>query len=303
MIKLGIIGGAAAAAGELLRILVNHPDVDLRFIYAPSLAGHPVTDIHHGLMGECDMAFTENPSFDRLDVVMLCEPSPLAQRITLNPDELPELRVIDLTGVYARQPEAEMIFGLSEVNRKPLVRGATRAYVGSAAMTAAAIALYPFASSLLLNSDIKIALSGRYTTAWDGDAEALAEYLRGVQNSFCSKVLYSPSDRVEEGSGRGMRLEIDFPCSLSVEEAIKLYDPIYDDHNFTFIAPRPVSVREVEGTQKCLLHISKPDPASIHIEAVVDATMRGGAGDATHLLNLLFGLHERTGLALKASNF
>lgn len=303
MIKLGIVGGAAAAAGELLRILVNHPDVDIRFIYAPSLAGHPVTDIHHGLIGECDMTFTENPTFDRLDAVVLCEPSPLAQRIALRPQEMPELRVIDMTGVYARQPEAELIFGLSEVNRKPLVRGARRAYVGSAAMTAAAIALYPFAGSLLLNSDITIALSGRYTTAWDGDAEALAEYLRGVQNSFCSRVTYVPSERQEDGAGRGMRLEIDFPCSLSVEEAGKLYDPIYDDHNFTFISPRPVSVREVEGTQKCLLHLSKPSPDMMHIEAVVDATMRGGAGDATHLLNLLFGLHERTGLALKASNF
>lgn len=304
MINVGILGASTPQGGELVRILVNHPDVELAFAYDTANVGMPLTALHHGLIGETSLAVTDTPSLARLDAVIICAPSELARKIALNPELYPRMKVIDMTGEYGTAAEAAMTLGLSEVNRKPLVRGATRAVIPSPAVTAMAVALYPFASSLLLGADIDVILSGRTGGDCEADASAITGYLAGVQNSFSSKVNISvDASKDEGGSGRGLRAVITFPCSLRLEDAAALYDPVYDDHNFTFISTVPVTTAEVEGTQKCIITPGKPDDAHLRLDVVVDGTLRGGAGDAVHVLNLLFALHERTGLALKAINF
>lgn len=301
MIKVGILGASTQQAGELTRILVNHPDVELVFAYDTENNGRLISDIHHGLIGETSLAMTDSPSLARLDAVIICEESDLAQKIALNPDLYPRMKVIDMTGVYGKLEEAGMTLGLSEVNRKPLVRGATRAVIPPAGVMTAAVALYPFASSLLLNDDITITLSGNYHGNPEKESEEVAEFIKSVQNSFNASVKINYIERENNGCGRGMRARITFPCTLRREDAEALYDPVYDDHNFSFIVPEAVGLNEVEGTQKCLIAIEKPDDSTLTLDVVVDGILRGGAGDAVHVLNLLFALHERIGLTLKAA--
>lgn len=303
MIKVCISGAASRVAGELIRILVNHPDVELAAAYAPGHTGERVTSIHHGLIGETDLQLSETPPLpSTIDALVICEPSDYAAEIALNPRKYPDLRVIDISGCYGRDPGAEMALGISEINRKTLVRGATRAYVPGAAVVEALIALYPFAGSLLLCDDIAVTLSGRYAGDAQTDGCQVATVLSTIQNSFDSKVIFNPSaDCTAEG--RGLRLGITFPSTLLSQDIHALYDGIYDDHHFTFLAPNALELKEVEGTHKCLIHIDKPDAATVRLDVIADAVVRGGAGDAVHVLNLLFGLHERTGLALKASEF
>ena len=303
MIRVCISGAASRVAGELIRILVNHPDVELAAAYAPGHTGERVTSIHHGLIGETDLQLSETPPQpSAIDALVICEPSDFAAEIALNPGKYPDLRVIDISGCYGRDPRAEMDLGISEINRKTLVRGSTRAYVPGAAVVVALIALYPFASSLLLCDDIAVSLSGRYAGDPEADGCQVADVLATVQNSFDSKVLFTPSADCT-AQGRGLRLGLTFPSSLRPQDIRSLYDGIYDDHHFTFLAPSSLELKEVEGTHKCLIHIDKPDAATVHLDVIADAVARGGAGDAVHVLNLLFGLHERTGLALKASEF
>lgn len=296
MIKVGILGAATPLAGEIIRILVHHPEVELRTLHAPSLAGHPATSAHHGLWGEETLLFTEKADFPHLDVAIICEPSDVAKAAIEACGSNPEMRLIDLTGRYG-----PFEFGLSEINRKPLVRGARRASVPAPLAAVALIALYPFAAALMLNNDIAVTAEGSLGTSQPADdASTIEKRLAAVQNSFSSRVII---DDRSTGTDRGMRLRISFPSTLTVADACRLYDGIYDDHNFTFLTPRPVELKEVEGTQKCLVNVSKPDAGSILLDVVADPTMRGGAGEAVHLLNLLFGLHERTGLDLKVSTF
>lgn len=307
MIKLGILGASSPLAGELIRILVNHPDVDIRFAYAPEHKGVRVAAVHHGLIGETDMTFTDTPQLSKLNAVVVCSGSDLARQIVTAPEQYPVLKVVDVSGEYPHTEETGMELGISEVNRKPLVRGATRAYIPMPTVVAAAIALYPFASSLLLNNDIDIEVQGNYRGNPESDAEAIMRYLAGVQNSFSSavKVRPVPCDDNDENfrCGRGLSLVIKFPSTLTVLDIERLYDNIYDDHSFTFTVNVPLALREVEGTDKCLITIEKPDENTVCLRVIVDATLRGGAGDAVHILNLLFGLAERTGLALKAVNY
>lgn len=296
MIKVGILGATTPVAGEIIRILIHHPEVELRTLHAPTLAGHPVTSAHHGLWGEETLLFTEKADFAHLDVAIICAPTEAAEAAIEACDRNPEMRLIDLTGRYG-----PFEFGLSEINRKPLVRGARRASVPAPLASVALIALYPFATALMLNNDIAVTAEGSLGTSTPAqDAIAIEQRLAAVQNSFSSRVII---DDKSAGGGRGMRLRIAFPSTLTVADACRLYDGIYDDHNFTFLTPRPVELKEVEGTQKCLINVSKPDAASILLDVVADSTMRGAAGDAVHLLNLLFGLHERTGLDLKVTTF
>lgn len=300
MIKTGILGASSPVAGEVIRILTHHPDVEILAAYEPSLAGRKVTSLHHGLIGECDLTFCETLPMARLDCVIACTPGDAVDKIARHPELYPNLRFIDLTGQYAGVPAAMLSMGLSEVNRKELVRGAKRAYIPSPVETVADIALYPLANSLLLNDDVKIRVSGNIGDE-SGASEGIAAFLARVQNSFSSAVNIELAPGGEKDSaGRGIRLVIEFPSSLSVADIAALFDGIYDDHNFSFLVDTPLPLKEVEGTNKCLINISKPDAQTARLDVIADSTLRGGAGDAVHVLNLLFGLHELTGLTLKA---
>lgn len=295
MIKTAIAGGSDPRAGELIRILVNHPDVDLRCVADSAVRGKKIQAVHHGLIGDIDLEFSDSVDPDSVDLLIVAS--------GCIPADVPEkLRLIDMRpGIAADRPD-DTVYGLSEIYRKPLVRGATRAAVPSPAASAALIALYPVAAHLMLSGPVALAVEAPgdlVATAADGVAREVEEVLQSVQQSFYAGVSVKVKPSPER---RAMKVTTSLPLALDADQVEALYEGIYDDHRFTHLLRRQVGGREVAGTQKCLVSY-RADGSMLSLTALVDPYMRGGAGEAVHLLNLLFGLHECTGLRLKSTEF
>lgn len=300
MIKVGITGADSRQAGELLRLLVNHPDVDILAAAATGQAGRSVVSFHHGLIGESDITFTGSLDPTCLDAVFMApgsDPS-LAEKLS----QYENLRIIDFSQRHDIDPE--MVPAISELFRKPMVRGARKAQVLHPVTSLLMVALYPLAANLLLNGDMEVDIFGPESIIAGESlcvaSEQSAAILKSIQASFDGNISFTTSC---SRRNRSTRLKTTIPCTLSLDEVDKLYDNIYDDHNFTFITHSPVSAQEVSGTHKCIVTLEKEDSDTLSVTVLGDCRLRGGAGDALHAFNLLFGLHERTGLALKASKF
>lgn len=306
MIRAGIAGADTAMSGELIRILLNHPDVELISAFAPGKVGRKVSSIHHGLAGECDLEFSQDINPGQLDVIFIDAHSEVADRFRMNTDRWPELKIIDMSHCPTLDFETlDMTYGLPELNRKKMVRGCKRAVVPRSLAAVSIIGLYPLAKHLLLKGDIKV----EYSCPADIDTDEKIEMARleirkalsETQNSFTGDVKMERSG--EEVSERGLKVSISLPCSLDMEELLKIYSDMYEDHNFTFIVSRIMPGYEVEGTQKTLITLQKHSADTLTVTVIGDCRMRGGAGDAVHIMNLLFGLQEKTGLHLKAYKF
>lgn len=311
MIKAGISGGASPEAGELIRILINHPDVEIREIMATGYAGTPAREIHYGLIGETELKLTDRHNPENLDVLFICNKSgemgnPEARYeeavagILESLTDYPELRLVDLTrSPFSRQNG--FIFGLSEIYRKPLVRGAKYAYLPYPEESVSLIALYPLANRLLLSDDIEITIEAPEglidSERLNDSADNVAVHLREAQKSFEGKIRFILHESKEH---EGLRIKIKLHTPLDYTHILEAYENIYDDHNFTFMTRTPVADVEVTGTHKCIISLRKSDNDTLEIDAVIDGKMRGGPGEAVHLMNLLFGLQERTGLMLRA---
>lgn len=299
MIRIGITGAGSLMAGELIRLLINHPDVEILWLYDSKHNGKAAETIHHGLIGEAPLAFTMQPDWDKVKLLFRCDdtfPTP-------SQEKMPELRVVDLSQDTAL-PE-DMNLGLSEINRKTLVRDAKRTYIPTAAASVILTVLYPLATHLMLKPDTEIAVTlPQDMLTKDMEEKTITQIrhiLHKVQSSFDSAPVINWEGVADWEHFRLMRVAVEIDTDLDVEEAVKIYDSIYDDHNFTHIIRRNIKGHEAEGTQKVIISITKTEEHKLRLEAVADPRMRGGAGDAVHVMNLLFGLHEKTGLALKAS--
>lgn len=324
MIKVGIIGGAGYTAGELIRLLLNHPDVELKWVHSTSNAGNPVSGVHQGLVGETALYFTNETPLDAVDVIFLCTPHGESRKfLELHKDNIPDdLRIIDLSQDFRIADDThDFIYGMPELNRKYIIRGKHVANPGCFA-TAIQLALLPLARNLLLNSDIHVnAITGSTGAgvkpsatshySWRNDNvsiykpfthQHLAEIyqtLHGMQASFNSKVNFIP---VRGCFSRGIFATLYMDCPVELSEIKKLYNEYYDDHNFTFVSDRMPDLKDVVNTNKCLLYLTKED-GKLLIVSVIDNLLKGASGQAVHNMNLLFGLHERVGLQLKASAF
>ncbi|MDE6371096.1 MAG: N-acetyl-gamma-glutamyl-phosphate reductase, partial [Duncaniella sp.] len=259
MIKVGIIGGSGYAAGELIRILINHPDVDLKWVHSRTVAGQRIVDIHQGLHGEIDMNFTSTIDLEGIDVLFCCRPAGKTREF-LAQNEIPEeLRIIDLSRDFRiTDPSHDFVYGLSELNRKPMVRGALHvANPGCLAMVVE-LSLIPLAKNLLLNSDIHTTVitgatsegaEARPTThyAWRNDNMVvyrpfshtqegeILQTLSAMQSSFNSKLHMLP---MRGSFSRGIMAVTYLDCPLELPEIIKIYQDYFDDHNFTFITSK-----------------------------------------------------------------
>lgn len=305
MIKVGIIGAEKIEAGELLRILLHHPEVDIVSLYSPAFAGRRVASCHHGFLGEEIVNFTEKIDPSELDIIFIADDSPMAKSILTHSEDFPKLRIVDMSeSRFADWRAFGLEYGLSEINRKSLVRGARLALVPSAPAALTLLALHPLALHLLLSSDVEISVAAPQPVlkALDADRSAseIATMLSKVQTSFNGKVRVS---FLPVNSGRSMRVRILMRCPLSIAEVDKVFESVYDDHSFVFTSLSNVDRKEVEGTHKCMVTFSKPAPDTLELESVGDAHLRGGAGDAVHVLNLFFALDEKVGLHLKPSLF
>lgn len=302
MIKVAISGADNPNAGELIRILVNHPDVDIISISASGKEGLRASALHHGLTGETSLTCSSKPNLGDADILFICEPG-------LTPEHLPEYSNDKLKTIAFNPNETiagadkDAVLAVPEMNRKPLVRGAKAATLASPAASVALVALYPLAMNMLLGPDLMLTLhapedvtAGR---ALDRSLREISQGLAEAQKSFNGKIEFR-THNIDEN--RGMILETTIPCQIGLEDILGMYE-IYDDHNFTFVVMSDADIADAVGTDKCIISLSKPDASTLHIRAVADCRMRGAAGEAVHVMNLMFGLHEKTGLALKASLF
>lgn len=307
MIKVGIIGADTLKAGELIRLLINHSETELITLYAPSFIGRSVSSVHHGLIGEKTINFSDKIQPDELDIIFIAEINEISKNIIDNQESWPDLKIIDLTqNDDVTISESIDFIGLSEINRKNLVRGAKKTFIPTSPLISPLISLVPLAQFMLLNAPISIIISmPSGVLKENNNPDTVSRLLRTAftfyQPSFSSEV--NVSFETLENEDRVMVMKAKFDCSLSIEEVEKIYDRVYDDHNFTFITHSPVSIKEVEGTQKCIISINKPSSATLEITTMIDGRMRGGAGDAVHVMNLLQGLYEKTGLQLKSSAY
>ncbi len=323
MIKAGIIGGAGYTAGELIRLLINHPDVEIKWIHSSSNAGNPVTSVHKGLVGELTMNFTDETPLDTIDVLFFCTPHGESRRFMESHEVPADLKIVDLAQDYRiAGDDHDFIYGLPELNRKAVVRGGMRVANPGCFATAIQLGLLPLAKNLLLNSPIHITAITGSTGAgvkpsatshysWRNDNvsiykpfrhQHLAEIrqsLETLQRSFNAPINFIP---VRGCFSRGIMAIMYTDCPVSLDEVKRLYEDYYSDHNFTFISDTPVDLKDVVNTNKCLIHLEKVDDKLL-ITTVIDNLLKGASGTAVHNMNLLFGLHERTGLQLKPSAF
>lgn len=303
MIHVGISGADLPDSGELIRILAMHPDVVIDFAQARGFEGHPLTSVHHGLIGETDLLFTGTVDYTRLDVLFIVGNSCPTVEMTQLRHKRPDLKIILVGADTTDADHSSIVYGLPELNRKLLVRGANCAVVPGPFVSMALVSLLPFAENLLLNGDIDISISGPAELVKNTNltkvAEEIERELRNVQLSFDGhvRITATPSE-----ARRSSLMTLDLTCSLDLAQAVELYRR-YDDHRFAFISPVPVGVSEVAGTNKCIVSVGKGEPGHLTLSAAADCRLRGASGEAVHIMNLMCGLHEKTGLHLKAIDY
>lgn len=289
-------------AGQLIRLLINHPDVEIGYAVSPLHAGRHISEVHYGLIGDTDLRFTSSlPADNSVDVFFVCgKPIPELESICSHNG----IKIIDMSGLSPAETvmEDEYVYGLSELFRKKLVRGAVKTRVPSAIQILTLISLYPAAKNLLLSDSLSIDIEVPQDMINHIDVSEDKEYIMTVLKSIQLSLNGEAAISLKASESRSaVRIRITFPCSLELVELVRVYDEIYDDHNFTHLVSGSFSPVEVEGTHKTLLSIGK-DGNNASMEILADGKMRGGASEAVHLMNLLFGLHEKTGLNLNVYN-
>ena len=302
MIKVGIYGPDAINSPvrkQLLRLLLRHPDVDLRAVASPAGNTVAIADLHPVYAGETDLTLERVLNIDGLDVLFVIDEENLTDEILSRRAADPEFSVI----VLGKAPhcrvqalaggEGAPIYGLPELNRKALVRGARYAVSPRPEVMIIELALLPLAKNGLLNAPVNVSIN----TAFPLD-EVKAEVqtlLQSVQPSTRAEMSITaaepaPYERVD------LHATMDTP--IAIEEIDRLYREAYEDHNFVYILNGIGPVDEdLRGSNKCLLRLSK-EGDTLAIDASMDALTKGITGNAVHLMNLIFGLHERTGLSI-----
>ncbi|MDR2388283.1 MAG: N-acetyl-gamma-glutamyl-phosphate reductase [Tannerellaceae bacterium] len=322
MIRIGIIGGAGYTAGELIRLLINHPDAEIVFIHSGSHAGDKVTDVHGGLFGETEMRFTSEAPLEAVDLVFFCNAHGDTRKfIERNP--LPEaLKVIDLSADYRiRSQEHDFIYGLPELNRRQICKSKHVANPGCFA-TCIQLAVLPLAKHLMLNSELHVhAITGSTgagvrpgaTThfSWRNDnisiykpfehqhLEEIRQSLVQLQHSFHSSINFIP---MRGNFTRGIFATTYIGTKIDLAEIRSIYETYYNDHSFTFLTDKNPDLKQVVNTNKCLLYLQK-FADKLLIVSMIDNLLKGASGQAVHNMNLLFGLEETVGLHLKPSGF
>ena len=322
MIKVGIIGGAGYTAGELIRLLLNHPDAEIVFIKSGSNAGNLVADVHGGLYGETDLRFTDQLLLDKIDVLFFCTAHGDTKKF-IDSHEIPEtLRIIDLSQDYRLKAEGnDFVYGLPELNRRATCSAMHVANPGCFA-TCIQLGLLPLAKQQLLNGTISVnAITGSTgagvkptaTSHFSWRDNNLSVY-KGFQHQHLHEIRQSLNQLQPDFDGdidfipyrgsfpRGIFTTLVVKNKLGIDELLALYKDYYKNDSFTHIIERNIDLKQVVNTNKCLLHLEKYDDKLV-IVSCIDNLLKGASGTAVHNMNLMFGLEETVGLRLKPSAF
>ena len=320
MIKVGIIGGAGYTAGELIRLLINHPAVEIAFVHSTSNAGNLLSDVHGGLVGDTDLRFSESYDLSAVDVLFLCSAHGQSRKFWEENPLPATLKVVDLAQDF-RDESCGYVYGLPEVNRTRISQTVRLANPGCFA-TAIQLALLPLAANGLLKDEVHItAITGSTgagvkpgaTTHFSWRNDNISVYkafehqhlieicrtLKSLQPSFDSAVNFVP---MRGDFARGIFASVYTESDLSAEQAVELYKNYYADAAFTFVAERDIDLKQVVNTNKALVRVAKYG-TKLHIVSVIDNLLKGASGQAVQNMNLMFGLDEKLGLNLKPSAF
>jgi N-acetyl-gamma-glutamyl-phosphate reductase len=323
-IKVGIVGGAGYTGGELIRLLINHPHVAIRFIHSKSNAGNPVYKVHQDLLGETDLFFTDELSQD-IDVIYLCVGHGEARAFLEGYTIADHVRVIDLSQDFRLPHTASIrhhkfIYGLPELNKDKITKAHYIANPGCFA-TAIQLGLLPLAKDGLLSEVHTTGITG--STGAGQSLTGTSQFSWRANNIQAYKTLthqhlaeigvslkqLSPHQDTElnfvpwRGDfTRGIFISSQLNCTLKLEELTQRYEDFYRDHPFTFVSREPIFLKQVVNTNKCFIQLEKAGNKLV-VHSVIDNLLKGASGQAVQNMNLMFGLDEKAGLRLKANFF
>lgn len=333
-IKIGIVGGAGYTGGELIRILVNHPQADISFIHSNSSAGKAVHQVHADLIGETNLQFTKELHND-IDVLFLCVGHGEAKKFLAENEVADTVKVIDLSqdfrlaaGMNMEAVDRKFVYGLPELNREEIKKANNVANPGCFA-TGIQLGLLPLAKQGLLENVYTTGITGS-TGAGQGFAPTshfswrannvqaykslshqhlneIHESIHQLQSSFPAR----PAGNSNMGLNfipwrgdftRGIFISSQIDCDMNQEQLNELYEDFYHDHPFTIVSREPIFLKQVVNTNKCVIQLEKVGTKLV-IHSAIDNLLKGASGQAVQNMNLLFGLDECAGLNLKANFF
>ena len=325
MIQVGIIGGAGYTAGELIRLLLNHPEIHINFIYSTSQAGHKISKIHQDLIGSTDLVFSSkiNPE---IDVLFLCLGHGNSKVFLEKNSFSKTTKIIDLSTDFRLEADLNFngksfVYGLPELQKEAIKKANYIANPGCFA-TAIQLALLPLAKSNGLKDDVHInavtgatgagtTLSAKTHFNWRDNNfsqykavthQHLAEINQTVnqlQSNFDSEINFLPN---RGNHSRGIFATLYTKFEGSIEEAKKMYSDFYKNAGFTFVSDDPIHLKQVVNTNKCILHLHKHNDKLL-VTSIIDNLLKGASGQAVQNMNLMFGFNETEGLQLKANYF
>ena len=328
MIRVGILGAAGYTGGELIRLLLNHPEAEIVFANSESNAGNLVSDVHEGLVGDTSLRFTDQMPFEQVDVVFFCFGHGKSEAF-LKEHTIPAgVKIIDLAQDFRIKGDHDYVYGLPEINKAEIQQAQHVANPGCFA-TAIQLALLPAAKMGLLKDDVAVnAITGSTgagqkpgaTTHFSWRADNLSIYKPFTHQHLAE--IYQSLNQLQGspalGGGKG-EASIDFIpyrgpfargifCTAVVktetdaDDVIAAYKAFYQDAAFTHYSDRPLDLKQVVNTNKALVHCEKYGNKLL-ITSCIDNLLKGAVGQAVQNMNLLFAIDETAGLRLKASAF
>jgi N-acetyl-gamma-glutamyl-phosphate reductase len=318
-VRAGIIGGAGYTGGEMIRLLINHPGVEIKFIHSKSNAGKPVASIHEDLAGDTELAF-DAEWHSEVDVVFLCVGHGEAKKfMEEHGGSFDGVLVIDLSQDFRLQAPG-WVYGLPELNREEIRTAQKIANPGCFA-TAIQLGLLPLAKAGLLGDIYTTGITGStgagqslsatshfswranniqaYKTLTHQHLKEIGQSLRQLQPSGAPTVHFTPW---RGDFTRGIFISSQLKVDRSASEVAALYEDFYLSHPFTIVSRTPISLKQVVNNNKCLIQLEQ-EGSQLVVHSAIDNLLKGASGQAVQNMNLLFGFDETAGLRLKANAF
>jgi len=325
MLEIGIIGGAGYTAGELIRLLLNHPEVNINFVYSTSNAGNKLHKVHKDLIGSTEISFTSQIN-TKVDTLFLCLGHGNSTTFLENNNFSKNTKIIDLSNDFRLFADKnfdgkDFVYGLPELD-KTLIKTAKYIANPGCFATALQLAILPLAAKGLLNNDIHInAVTGATgagtslsaTTHFTYRDNNFSHYkafnhqhlgeinqtVNQLQANFNAEINFVPN---RGNFSRGIFATTYTKYDGSLDDAIKIYKEYYKNAAFTFVSDEEIHLKQVVNTNKCLIHLAKHG-TKLLITSTIDNLLKGASGQAIQNLNLMYGFEETLGLNLKASYF
>lgn len=321
MIKVGIIGAAGYTAGELIRLLINHPEAEIVLAQSESQARKPVTAIHKDLIGDTDLIFDKEIESENLDVVFLCKGHGESKKILEANPELLNVKIVDLSQDFRLIGDHDFVYGLPELKREKIKKANHVANPGCFA-TSIQLGILPAFAQKIVSSPVSVSgitgstgagqsLSPTSHFSWRSNnasvykplahqhLKEIGDTLKNLDPSFESKVHFVP---YRGAFARGIITTSHFATDLTSDSLFKFYEEFYQDALFTHVVDANPDLKMVVNSNKCLVYPQVIDGTAI-IVSVIDNLLKGASGQAVQNMNLMFGLDETSGLKIKTSVF